>query len=190
MSRIPPSPAARRHDPGRRDRIIDATLDVIAEHGVAGASHRRIAAAADVPLGSMTYHFAGMDELLAEAFTRLAHQVADRFAAILGAAGTTDEAREAIVTIITGETLSSPRQIVLSYELYTLAAREPRLRAVTQAWMARSRAALEQHFDPETARFLDALIEGLAMHIALDPAPMDAAHVRAAVWRITGAARP
>ena len=54
----------RRHDPQRRDRIIDACLEVLAEHGVAGTSHRRVAAAAGVPLGSMTYHFTGMDELL------------------------------------------------------------------------------------------------------------------------------
>ena len=60
----------RRNDPGRRDRIIDACLDVIAEVGVAGTSHRRVADAAGVPLGSMTYHFTGMNELLHEAFTR------------------------------------------------------------------------------------------------------------------------
>ncbi len=69
----------RRTDPGRRDRIVDACLDVIADVGVAGASHRRIAARADVPLGSMSYHFAGMDELLREAFTRFADGVADTF---------------------------------------------------------------------------------------------------------------
>lgn len=39
-------PANPRYDPGRRERIIDACLDVIAEHGVAGTSHRRVAAAA------------------------------------------------------------------------------------------------------------------------------------------------
>ena len=55
-------PANPRYDPGRRERIIDACLDVIAEHGVAGTSHRRVAAAARVPLGSMTYHFDGMDD--------------------------------------------------------------------------------------------------------------------------------
>ena len=64
-------PRRRRHDPQRRDRIIDASLEVIAEHGVAGTSHRRVAAAADVPLGSMTYHFEGMDELLDDVLTRL-----------------------------------------------------------------------------------------------------------------------
>lgn len=65
------SKKSRRTDPERRARIIDATLDMIAQHGVASITHRKIAAAAaaDVPLGSMTYHFAGMQELLKDAFS-------------------------------------------------------------------------------------------------------------------------
>ena len=51
-------------DPRRRERILAAALDLIAEEGVAGVSHRKIAARAGVPLGSMTYHFTGIDELL------------------------------------------------------------------------------------------------------------------------------
>ena len=74
---------ARRSDPGRRDRLIDVTLDLIAEVGVAGISHRKIAAHADVPLGSMSYHFHGMEELLHEAFTRFADTIAASFEARL-----------------------------------------------------------------------------------------------------------
>lgn len=178
------TPPARRFDPGRRDRIIDVTLDVVAAHGVAGTSHRKIAEAADVPLGSMTYHFAGMDELLTLAFTRLADRIADRFDARLAAAGDAEQAREAVVTLITDDLLGSPRDMVLTYELYTLAARDPALREVTRAWMARSREALQRHFDATTARYLDALIEGLALHSALDPAPMSTSDIRAAISRI------
>jgi len=57
--------AQRRYDPERKSRIVDAAIEVIAEHGVAGTTSRRIAAAADVPLGSLTYHFNGLDDLLA-----------------------------------------------------------------------------------------------------------------------------
>ena len=70
-----PARAARRYDPERKSRIIDATLGVIAEHGVAGTTHRRIAAAADVPLGSLTYHFSGLDDLVEQAFTRHAERM-------------------------------------------------------------------------------------------------------------------
>ena len=90
----------RRFDPERRDRIIAAALDVIAESGVAGASHRKIAARADVPLGSMTYHFTGMDEVLREAFTRFAGTIAVRFEARMAQAATLDEARAAVVDLI------------------------------------------------------------------------------------------
>jgi DNA-binding transcriptional regulator YbjK len=119
----------RRYDPGRRERLIEAALDVIAESGVAGTTHRRIAAAADV--------------------------------------------------------LGSGRDLVLSYELYAAAVRNPALRHVTQGWMERSRRALERHFDPATARALDALIEGLVLHSALSTAPMTTEEIRAAVHRMT-----
>ncbi|MCI2186606.1 TetR/AcrR family transcriptional regulator [Bifidobacterium tibiigranuli] len=178
----------RRTDPGRRDRIIDSCLDVIAQVGVAGASHRVVARAADVPLGSMTYHFNGMDELLREAFTRFANSVADRFERRMAQAKDLDSARVAVVAIITEDIFSGPREQVLTHELYTLAARDPSFRAITTAWMRRSRAALEQFFDPETARMLDALIEGLSIHRALDQQPRGASEVVEAVNRITAIA--
>jgi DNA-binding transcriptional regulator YbjK len=53
--------------------------------------------------------------------------------------------------------------------------------------MARSRTTLEQYFEPTTARILDAVIEGLSIHRALDNEPQDDAVVNAAVERITGA---
>jgi DNA-binding transcriptional regulator YbjK len=180
--------ATRRYDPDRRDRIIDACLDVIAEAGVAGTSHRKVAAAADVPLGSMTYHFAGMDSLLREAFTRFARSVSDRFETRMAAAADLGAAKQAVADLITRDTLNDQRELVLTQELYTLAARDPGYRTITNAWMARSRAALERHFDPATARLLDALIEGLTLHRALDTEPQDADTVIDALERITAGA--
>ncbi|MFD2028777.1 TetR/AcrR family transcriptional regulator [Promicromonospora aerolata] len=175
----------RRHDPDRRDRIIDACLDLITEVGVAGVSHRKVAAFADVPLGSMTYHFAGMDELLREAFGRFSRSVSDGFEQRMSAAGDLAAARAAVVEIITQDVFGSQRDLVLTHELYTLAAREPAYRELTNAWMARSRAALERHFDPVTARMLDALIEGLTIHRALDTEAPRRETVTEAVRRIT-----
>lgn len=175
----------RRNDPDRRDRIIDACLDVISEHGVAGTSHRRVAAAAGVPLGAMTYYFAGMDDLLREAFTRFATTVSDRFAQRMSRARDIDAAREAVTAIILADVFGDDRELVLSHELYTLAARDAAYRSITSAWMSRSRAALELHFDPETARLVDALIEGLTIHRALDAEARDPREVGEAVSRIT-----
>ncbi|WP_235912342.1 TetR/AcrR family transcriptional regulator [Ruania zhangjianzhongii] len=175
----------RRVDPQRRDRIIDACLDVIAAHAVAGTSHRKVAAAADVPLGSMTYHFDGMEGLLQAAFARFADSVADQFDRRLAAAADRAEAELAVATLITTDVFRTQRDVVLTHELYTLAARDPEFRRLTEQWMARSRAALERHFDPVTARVLDALIEGLTIHRALDRTSYADGEVLAGVRRVT-----
>lgn len=182
------SPAAptRRYDPQRRDRIIDACVEVIATHGVDGTSHRRVAEVAGVPLGSMTYHFSGRDELLREAFRRFADTVADRMTARMEQVppGDREAGIRAVVDSILLDVFPDPRELVLTHELYTLAARDPAYRTLTNAWMRRSRAALERCFDPGTARILDALIEGITIHRALDNHPHDDADVGLAVRRI------
>ncbi|GAA2016525.1 TetR family transcriptional regulator [Nakamurella flavida] len=188
---------ARRPDPGRRDRIIDACLDVVAADGVAGTSHRKVAAAAGVPLGSMTYHFTGIDDLLHEAFTRFADRVADGFDLRMHRAGDRAAARRAVVALIVEDVFAERRDLAVTLELYALAARRPAYRAITDAWMARSRTALGVHFTPEEATQLDALVEGLTLHRALslrapggsdtgDPADTtDTAAVTRAVERVT-----
>ncbi len=179
----PAQPSARRFDPDRRDRLIDTALDVIAEHGVAGTTHRKIAAAADVPVGSVTYHFKSLDDLLTAAFTRLAERTAARYAEDLGTAESPDEALDIITGYILGM-LGSPGTLLPSYELYLMAARRPELRQITDRWMSRSRTALAQHFDAGTTVMLDAVIEGLSMHSALALEPLPESLVREALQRV------
>jgi TetR/AcrR family transcriptional regulator, regulator of biofilm formation and stress response len=174
----------RRHDPDRRDRIIDAALAVIAEGGVAGTSHRRVADRAGVPLGSMTYHFTNMDELLREAFTRFATRLSERFTACIEAAVSLDALPEAVVHLVHDDLTAGSDDLVLSLELYTLAARQPAFRQITHDWMRRSRQALERLVDAKTAHELDALIEGLFIHISLDPTPRSRSVTRDAVRRL------
>ncbi|MFB9376984.1 TetR/AcrR family transcriptional regulator [Kineococcus gynurae] len=173
----------RRHDPERRSRIVDATLDVIADVGVAGASHRVIAERADVPLGSMTYHFDGMDDLLHQAFSRFAERGVARFHRVLSGADDRDAARAAVVDLIHGTEAdpNTDRDLVLTFELYTLAARKPAFRQITRDWMAASRRELERHFTPDEARRVDALIEGVSIHRSLDLDPPDVAFTRDAI---------
>jgi TetR/AcrR family transcriptional regulator, regulator of biofilm formation and stress response len=173
----------RRFDPERRDRIIDAALDVIAERGVNGTSHRTVAVRADVPLGSMTYHFESMDELLREAFTRFTEQsssaFADRFRSNV------DQDLAIAVEHVIDMIRSAPvRNLVLTYELYTLAAREPAFKAIVFDWMQRDRATFETNFDPPTARLLGALIEGLIIHQTFAPRADDQTIASTGVARI------
>ncbi|WP_370296790.1 TetR/AcrR family transcriptional regulator [Agromyces sp. LHK192] len=132
----------------------------------------------------MTYHFAGMDDLLHEAFTRFATSVSDQIDRRMDAAHDRDAAIDALVEHIEQDIFGSPRELVLTHELYTLAARRSEYRALTSAWMAKSRASLERYFDPTTTRILDALVEGLTIHRALDTAPPPPGLAREAVLRV------
>ncbi|WP_246160187.1 TetR/AcrR family transcriptional regulator [Aureimonas fodinaquatilis] len=158
----------RRHDPERRNRIIQAALNVVAEHGVDGTSHRRVAAEANVPLGSMTYHFNGMDDLLFTAFEQFTQSVAARFQDRLNAAQTVEEARSAVVDLICGDVWVSPRNMTLTFELYAYANRKPAVRSIMSKWMAGSRKALSRHFDAATSRALDMAIEGITIHNSVE----------------------
>src|SRR6478735_10340617 len=95
-----PAAASSRGATSRRDLLIDTALDVIAEHGVAGTTHRRVAAAAGVPLGSTTYYFADLGDLLRAAFGRLADQISVRFEGRLAPARTVAEARSALTDFV------------------------------------------------------------------------------------------
>jgi len=175
----------RRYEPDRRARIIETALVVIAEHGVAGTTHRRVAEAANVPLGSMTYHFSGITDLVAAAFEQLSLEISARYSAALNTAQSRDEAREVVVQLICGGLWASERNMVLQFELYAYMARNDRLRKVVADWTARSHQALERHFDPMTARALDALVEGVTIHnfVRSDVIPIE--EVRVLVRKLT-----
>ena len=177
MSRV------RRVDPHRRERILDAAIEVIAAHGVAGTTHRLIASAADVPLGSLTYHFSGLDDLRAQAFTRLADRVTLGYQAHFDDVKTRDEFVDAVTDLVHDAVGADPDEWVVTYELYLAALRDPGLRTITETWMGASRRVLERFVDPHVARSLDALIEGLIMHRTLSTSPTSREQTRAAITR-------
>jgi len=177
---------ARRHDPDRKHRILDVTLDVIAVHGVAGTTHRLIAAAADVSPGSLTYHFSSLDDLLQQAFQRHAEQQATLYERHFDCVYTRLQLVEAVTSLILGSQGSSDRDWLVTYELYLAALRNPPLRVITERWMGRSREVLQRYLDPVTARGVDALIEGLIMHMMLSTRPVSRPETRGHVERLLG----
>jgi DNA-binding transcriptional regulator YbjK len=173
----------RRYDPDRKSRIIEAAIDVIADHGVAGTTHRRIAAAADVPLGSLTYHFSGLDDLLEQAFSRHAERMSPIYESHFDGVTSREQFIDAVTGLINGDAGADQREWAIAYELYLAALRNPALRGVTESWMRRSRAVLERFVDPVAARGVDALIEGLVMHMTLSTAAVDREDTRTIVAR-------
>jgi DNA-binding transcriptional regulator YbjK len=91
-----------------------------------------------------------------------------------------------VTDLVHGAVGAGAGEWAVAYELYLAALRDPSLRAVTERWMRASRAVLERFVDPDTARSLDALIEGLVMHRMLSTAPASRDRTRTAVRRFLG----
>ncbi|SKC42404.1 TetR/AcrR family transcriptional regulator [Krasilnikoviella flava] len=172
------------NDPGRAGRILDAALDVVADVGVHRTTHRRIAARAEVPLGSVTYYFNGMDDLLAQAFGRLADTMSVLYRRTLADAASPAEAEDAVVELICGPAYATTREVTLLFEMYAYANHHPEVGVTMRAWLLRSRESLGLHFPEPTCRALDALVEGWPMHRAFDDAPLDRALVAATVHAV------
>lgn len=179
-----------RREPGRKDRIVRAAVEVLSQRGVSGTTHRLVAEAADVPLGSLTYYFTSLADLREQAFRLLAADLSARYAAAFEAVVSREDLVEAITDLIERQAGAETRDMVLAYELYLAALRDPALRTVTESWMQASRVVLERFVDPVTARGVDALIEGLVMHNALSTSPLGREDIRTIVAKAIGAAQP
>lgn len=178
---------ARRTDPNRRDRLIDVALEVIAEHGVARTTHRKVAEAGDVPLGSMTYHFRDLDELLAAAFKRFTERITRVYNEAMASAHTNEQATSVIADLLCGGQWFSAKDVVLVCELYVFAIRNPETRVMLGEWAALSMKIMEENYPPDTARQLESIIGGLILTNYFAPQPLRRDEVESLIAKI---ARP
>jgi DNA-binding transcriptional regulator YbjK len=181
---------SRRHDPQRRERIVEAALDVLARDGVAGITHRAIGAAADVPLGSITYHFATLDDIVRLAFETHVDKLASRFEMRLASCDSAVDVIECIVLAITDDLAANPNELAVTYELYGDAVRRGETKQLTQQWMVRAEDALAQHLDRPTARLVDVVIEGLMVHMSIAQQQISRDEVRALLTIAANAGQP
>lgn len=144
-----------------RERILAAALHIVGTDGVAAVSNRRIAAAAGVSLGSITYHFPTQNALLRDALlgfvrdetarlTELAESYAAEDLTVSDAAALVDRVAEDL-------TFSAER--IAPFELYIQAGRDKELRPAAADCFAA--------YDLLTVRILESL--GVADAQALAP---------------------
>jgi len=111
----------------RRVQLVDATIRVMAEHGVAAATTRRIAAEANTTLATVHYCFESKQTLLREVITTIVSQLAGASTLKLPAdrdlPSVVQELLEGLWSVIESE----PKRQRLTYELTHFALREPDL---------------------------------------------------------------
>ncbi|ANY05253.1 TetR/AcrR family transcriptional regulator [Pseudonocardia sp. HH130630-07] len=160
------------NDPGRRARIADAAIRVVADKGLPGLTHRAVAAVAEVPVGSTTYHFTTLEDLLEaalqEASRRNVEQLRDW---VIGLPGDADFAAE-WADLVAGQLDASRRATIAEYDLYVAALHHPHLRSASADWDDALVDIFASRTDPLTGRMLAALFCGLVLQGSLaDPAP-------------------
>jgi DNA-binding transcriptional regulator YbjK len=179
---------ARRDPEGRRRAIVRAAVEEIAEVGVGNVTHRRIAARAGVPLGSTTYYFPTLDDLVSAALreateTARAHLEAwaDELTASEDLGGTfVDLARRY---------LADRDQALLEYELCLAATRTPQLRPAAQLWIDGLRGICARFSGgPERGFALAALVDGALLEALVTGDELDADGLRAGVESLVGRA--
>lgn len=167
----------RRHGDNakqRRDALVRATIEVAAEKGMAGVTHRAVTERAGLPLATVGYFFDSISDLAAEALrTGVAEDVARlrTLADELDAAGAgTDATAEAFATALT----SPPGDSLAFVEALLHAARDPEFRPVVAEVLVAGRAVAERAADVVGATSADAasvlaLVHGHLLHALAAP---------------------
>lgn len=182
------TPTARGpNDPGRRERIVVAAVELMGRDGLHAITHRAVAAHAGVPLGSTTYYFRDLDDLLLAAVDLALEQSRARIAAWDAAlapdAGAAEVCRSLAVMTV-GFVTEHAARTVLDYELYAAGLRRRPLRARSAAWIGLLRTALRGRFDALTADALTAAVDGFTLQALLAPRPPTADACEALLRRV------
>ncbi|MGH8448918.1 TetR/AcrR family transcriptional regulator [Pseudomonas sp.] len=156
----------------RRQDFVEATIKVIAEHGVANATTRRIAAAAGCPLASLHYVFHTKNDLfyaVYESLFNLPHQALEHVPAGTTAAETTAEILRQLITWFVDHPDAAKAQTELFFwalrndaemanKIYSVA-----IEATEQALERAMGAELEEAFLKAVSRLLIHLVDGLTI---------------------------
>ncbi|MGH3378139.1 MAG: TetR/AcrR family transcriptional regulator [Actinoallomurus sp.] len=159
-------------DPARREKIANAAIAVVAERGVEGVTHRAVAAAAGVPLGSTTYHFATLDDLLVVALHTAAEHNVVRLRAWERELAPGADLAAALADLVVRGLTEERAQTVVEYELYVAALHRPPLRRASRGWDDALVELFASRTDAVTGELLAATFCGLVMQELLaDPPP-------------------
>jgi AcrR family transcriptional regulator len=160
-----------------RSAVLGAAADLVGELGWGRVSTRAVAERAGVRPGLVHYHFATQQELLAEAATgRIARWAGEGLAAL----ETTPDLRAGLTLLLESVAHLDPTDPLhlLASETYLAATRDPALASALRGVVADFRTGLtgwlvSRGVPSSTAAgsavLLTAILDGIALHRALDP---------------------
>ncbi|QEC46545.1 TetR family transcriptional regulator [Baekduia soli] len=183
----------------RRELILDAAIRVLGHEGPGMLTHRRVAAAAGLPLAATTYWFASKEELLVSAYRRAADRDIARVRAVALAHERDGlDVADALADLVASELQDGRSALIACFTMSLEAARRPQLRDIeaewTEAYVEAISAMLVAAGSPQPridAEVLTAALDGLLLaHLARGGGSTDARdavlpHLRRLVGALT-----
>lgn len=173
-----PSPAPGRGRQARAERrieqILDAAVQVFGSVGPSALTHRAVAAAAGVPLGSMTYYFDDREDLIRRTMQRAIDVERMRLTALVPD-GDGEQTVQSCVVLLTRmfleKPVSDPLYDVALFEMFLEATRNPSVRTMTTAWSEMIAGLIDRVLPPtgpglprdQVVQIVAALIDGLML---------------------------
>lgn len=155
---------ARRHDPDRRQRLTRAAAEVLKRDGFLALNHRAVAAQADVPLGSITYHFEDLDGLLAAALEWISDGEVEVLDDWSRSWDLEKDLEDALVDLVLLYTNDRREMSILEYEVHVLAYRRPGMRSLNQRWELAFANLLRPHLSDTDIKLTTAMFDGIMLY--------------------------
>lgn len=157
----------RRFDPERRERIIDAAIDLAKDSGIANLTLRQVALRADVPLGSVSYHFTDKDELITAVVHKARESNRDMTRESIENGMRSGNLTTAFAQLIETLTVHDHERLVLDHDLYLASMFNPKLQAESRGWSEDFLVTIGEYTDPVTAKALTFMFDGICLQSAL-----------------------
>ena len=142
----PPPRRTRMTRPDRRAEIARVAMECLKLHGYAAFTARKVAEAAGLSLGHLTYSFADMDELLSETYRLASEELRHSTEIGLEGAGQDPWARlESFLRAGYAPEILDPGYLRMRVDLWSAALTHPRIAQTERALYDRYRTALEGH---------------------------------------------
>src|SRR5262245_39003846 len=156
---------------GTSRQILEATLRVVGDGGVDAVRHRKVAATARLPLGSITYYFGSRDDLIQAAFEHFLEANTIFLQKVWsGFDGTSVQQVVDFVLEMVRREFKQPWRVRAEYELILYAARNEALAVVFRHWERQTTARVAEVLERlgarrpfSTARTLIEVIRGFEL---------------------------
>lgn len=149
----------------RRAALLDAAVSVVAVDGSSGLTHRAVAAAAQVSLASVTYHFDSIEELRRATFERALEVLDDELAQLVQTRGGTMERMPGMFADYVVALLTQHREAAVTVnEMIVAASHDDRLRPTFHAYQEHLAGLLSPCVGgPEAGFMVAAALQGLVL---------------------------